>query len=65
MEAKKALLKVGHVAERLGISIPHTYRLARSGELASVRIGGKAIRFEEAAVDRFIEEHRRGQTPAA
>ncbi len=65
MEERKALLKVGDVAERLGISIPHTYRLARSGELTCVRIGGKAIRFEEAAVDRFIQEHRRGQPPAA
>ncbi len=59
MTTKKGLLKVADVAGRLGISIPHTYRLAASGELASVRIGGKAIRFEEAAVDRFIREHRR------
>ena len=59
MNTKKALLKVGDVARRLGISIPHTYRLAASGQLACVRIGGKALRFEEAAVDRFIREHRR------
>lgn len=59
METKKALLKVAAVAERLGISIPHTYRLAAAGELPCVRIGGKAIRFEESAVDRFIREHRR------
>lgn len=59
METKRALLKVAAVAERLGISIPHTYRLAAAGELPCVRIGGKAIRFEESSVDRFIREHRR------
>ncbi len=59
LETKRALLKVAAVAERLGISIPHTYRLAAAGELPCVRIGGKAIRFEESSVDRFIREHRR------
>jgi len=61
LEKKKGLLKVVAVAERLGISIPHTYRLAATGEIPCIRIGGKAIRFEEAAVDRFIQEHRRGE----
>ncbi len=65
MAEKKALLKVADVAGRLGISIPHTYRLAASGELRCVRIGGKAVRFEETAVDRFIRDHRRGPKTAA
>ncbi len=58
MSEKKALLKVGEVAARLSISIPHTYRLAASGELACIRIGGKALRFEESAVERFIRGRR-------
>jgi len=65
MDTKKNLLKVAAVAERLGISIPHTYRLAATGEIPCVRIGGKAIRFEESAVDRFIRGHRRGKGKAA
>lgn len=60
MEREKNLLKVGAVAERLGLSVPHTYRLAAAGELPCVRIGEKSIRFEEAAVARFIRKHRRG-----
>jgi excisionase family DNA binding protein len=62
---KKELYKVGDVAVRLGISIPHTYRLAKTGEIPCVRIGPKAVRFEEAAVDRFIREHRSGKGKAA
>ena len=65
MDTKKNLLKVAAVAERLGVSIPHTYRLATTGELPCVRIGRKAIRFEESAVERFIREHRRGKGKAA
>ncbi len=61
---KKALLRIAPVAERLGISIPHAYRLAQSGELPCVRIGG-AVRFEEVAVERFVREHRRGPKNAA
>jgi excisionase family DNA binding protein len=65
MEAKEGLLKIGAVAERLGVSVPHTYRLAKTGELPCVRLGPKAIRFEEAAVERFIRAHRSGKGKAA
>lgn len=65
LDTKKKLLRVAAVAERLGISIPHTYRLAATGEIPCVRIGGKAIRFEESTVERFIREHRRGKGKAA
>ncbi len=62
---KKELHKVGAVAARLGISIPHTYRLAKTGEIPCVRIGPKAVRFEEAAVEKFIRGHRSGKGKAA
>ncbi len=65
MEAKKALLKIGTVAERLGVAVSHAYRLAREGELPCVRIGKKSIRFEEAAVDVYIRKHRTKTKPAA
>ena len=63
MGEKKELLKVGAAAVRLGISIPHTYRLAKTGELPCVRIGPKVVRFEEAALDRFIRARREGGLP--
>ena len=62
---KKELLRVGDVAVRLGISIPHTYKLAATGEIPCVRIGPKAVRFEGAAVEVFIREHRRRKGKAA
>ena len=65
MEVKQGLLKISAVAERLGISIPHAYRLAQIGEIPCVRIGSKAVRFEVADVERFIREHRRRKGKAA
>ncbi len=65
MEGKKGLLKIGTVAERLGVAVSHAYRLAREGELPCVRIGKKSIRFEETAVDTYIRRHRRKAPPAA
>lgn len=65
MVEKKELLRVGDVAVRLGISIPHTYRLAKTGEIPCVRIGPKAVRFDTADVENFIQEHRRGKGKAA
>lgn len=62
---KKELLRVGDVAVRLGISIPHTYRLAKTGEIPCVRIGPKVVRFDPADVERFIQAHRRGKGKAA
>lgn len=52
-----ALLRARDVAERLSISASAVYRLAETGELPCVRIGG-AVRFEQADVDRYIERNR-------
>ena len=65
MTEKKELLHVAYVAGRLGLSIPHTYRLAKTGEIPCIRIGPKAIRFDPEDVERFIQEHRRGKGKAA
>src|SRR5659263_619631 len=43
MTEKKELLHVAYVAGRLGLSIPHTYRLAKTGEIPCIRIGPKAL----------------------
>ncbi len=65
MVEKKELLKVAYVAGRLGISIPHTYHLAKTGEIPCVRIGPKVLRFDPEDVERYIQEHRRGKGKAA
>jgi len=58
---RDGLLKPTVVAERLGISLPHLYQLARTGQIESVKFA-KAVRFDPAVIERFIEAHRR---PAA
>jgi excisionase family DNA binding protein len=47
------LLDAGQAAERLHLSLPTVYRLAKGGELPAVRIGG-AVRFEPNAVAAFV-----------
>jgi excisionase family DNA binding protein len=63
-EAKKDLLNAAEAARRLRLSVPHVYTLAAAGSLPSIKLG-RAVRFEEVAVDRFIREHRRGKGKAA
>lgn len=63
-EAKKDLLNAAEAAKRLGLSVPHVYTLAAAGDLPSIKFG-RAVRFEESAVERFIREHRRGKGKAA
>jgi excisionase family DNA binding protein len=61
-DSKRELLSPAEVAARLGLSRPHVYRLAADGEIRSIKFG-KAVRFEEAAVERFIRAHRRDGAP--
>lgn len=62
-EALKRLLSPAEVAERLGLSKPHVYRLATDGKLRSIKFE-RSVRFDPKDVERFIREHRReGATP--
>jgi excisionase family DNA binding protein len=61
---KKGLVPISEVARLLGLSKPHVYNLAKSGELPSIKFE-KAVRFDPRDVDRFIREHRRGKGKAA
>ena len=61
---EKDLLRPRDVGRKLGVSTSHTYYLASSGILPSVKLG-RAVRFRPADVDRFIREHRRGKGKAA
>jgi excisionase family DNA binding protein len=47
------LLDAKAAAQRLGLSLPTIYRLAASGELQAVRVGG-AVRFEPSEVAAFV-----------
>ena len=58
----KGLLSPGKVAELLGLSKPHVYNLAKSGEIPSIKFG-RAVRLDPGDVEAFIEAHRRGEVP--
>jgi excisionase family DNA binding protein len=58
------LLKVGEVAENLALSVATVRRLVRSGQLASIRIGG-SVRFRLEDVSGLIERQAtEGEEPA-
>jgi len=44
---------IGEVAEMLRISKPSVYRLMSSGQLKSVKIGGRTL-FKETELERFV-----------
>ena len=54
-----ALLRPEDVAARLAVSKVTVYRLARSGELACLRIGGQ-VRFRPEAFDDFLARAEAG-----
>jgi len=50
---QRPLLKVHDLAARLGISVPHTYKLIERGDIAVTRIG-RAVRVSEESLAEFI-----------
>jgi len=59
----EALLDPQAVAEILGLSPYQVRALARTGELPSVRLGYKTVRFRPSDVEAFVE--RRAVRPSA
>lgn len=49
------LIKAKEAAELLDLRLPRLYELTRQRLIPSVRVGEKAIRFDEAALKEFIE----------
>ena len=48
------LYTIGEVAESLRVSKPSIYRLMSSGQLKSIKIGGRTL-FKESEIERFID----------
>lgn len=49
------LIKAKEAAEFLDLRLPRLYELTRQRLIPSVRVGEKAIRFDEAALKEFIQ----------
>jgi len=50
------LLKASEVSRSLGITDDYLYRLARNGEIGTIRIGKRGVRFPESEVRGFVEK---------
>ena len=57
---KRPLLSVDDIAARLAIKPSRVYELARSGQLQSVRIGDRQVRFHEDDLAKYIKGGRHG-----
>jgi excisionase family DNA binding protein len=55
VRAPTRLLRAADVAERLAISQKSVYRLAHQGELPSVHLTGRVVRFDEAEIEQWLE----------
>ena len=53
----EALLTADDVADILGVPRTFVYALARRGELPTVRIGDRYVRFRSETLQRWIEQH--------
>lgn len=58
------LIKAKQAAELLDLRLPRLYELTRQRLIPSVRLGEKAIRFNEAALKEFIERGGISTTPS-
>jgi excisionase family DNA binding protein len=56
------LLTAREVADRLGVTAETVLRWTRRGELPAFRLPGGAIRFREADLDDWLEEHATADT---
>lgn len=60
------ILKPAVTADRVGLSLPHIYRLARTGQFPNpVKIGPRASGFLESEVTAFIAERVRTRDATA
>jgi len=55
---RSALLSVDEVGEFLGISRSGVYRLVRSGEVPSYRVGER-LRFRQEEIDTYVDQRKR------
>jgi excisionase family DNA binding protein len=61
----RRLLDVNEVAELLGLAVGTVYHMVSEGRLPCVRLSSRCLRFEESAIDRFIESLAEAACPRA
>ena len=54
-EMTRRLLDVNEVAELLGLAVGTVYHMVSEGRLPCVRLSARCLRFEESAIDQFVE----------
>jgi excisionase family DNA binding protein len=53
------LLKVSEASQVLGVTSAYLYRMARAGEIRTIKIGKRQIRFPEKELKRWLKEKNR------
>ena len=56
----KPLLSIKEAAELLAIGHRKAWELANRGDLPSIRIGSRCVRFRPEDVERFVERNKKG-----
>ena len=64
-EDGSGLLRVPQVAKMLGVSEPTVWRMLRSGELESIRVGARSRRVSPEAVEAYKVARASGSAPRA
>lgn len=55
----ESLLTAEQVGDRFGLSAEQVRRLARAGDIESVRLGHRSVRFEPESIEEFLRSRRR------
>lgn len=61
LQLDKLLLKADEVAAMLGLTRTTIFKLGKAGEIGSVRIMNKAVRFPRVAVEQYVARLMREQ----
>jgi excisionase family DNA binding protein len=59
------LIKIEDVARITGYAVATLYDLTSKGNIPCIRLSRKALRFDRAEIERWIESHRKGASPEA
>ncbi len=58
----KRYLSPDELAIKLGISRSRVYVLAQTGEIRSIKLGRRTLKFDPTDVEAYMEAHKRGKS---
>ena len=58
-------MKIDDASQMTGYAVATIYDLAAKGKIPCIKLSRKALRFDRADIERWIESHRKGASPEA